>query len=110
MKNKGFPQCGDEGGFAPNLGSNVEAIEIVLQSIEQAGYRPGEDIYVAMDAAASEFYNAEENVYHFHQSTGEKLKPSEMVSFGKNGQTNTLSFRLKMGLMKTIGKGGRANQ
>ena len=82
LKNKGLStNVGDEGGFAPNLGSNVEAIEIVLQSIEQAGYRPGEDIYVAMDAAASEFYNAEENVYHFHQSTGEKLKPSEMVSF-----------------------------
>ena len=84
LKNKGLStNVGDEGGFAPNLGSNVEAIEIVLQSIEQAGYRPGEDIYVAMDAAASEFYNAEENVYHFHQSTGEKLKPSEMVSFWK---------------------------
>ncbi|MEC8610648.1 MAG: phosphopyruvate hydratase [Bacteroidota bacterium] len=84
LKNKGLStNVGDEGGFAPNLGSNVEAIEIVLQSIEKAGYRPGEDIYIAMDAAASEFYNADENVYHFHQSTGEKLNPSEMVSFWK---------------------------
>ena len=74
---------GDEGGFAPNLGSNVEGIEVVLQAIERAGYRPGEDIYIAMDAAASEFYNAEEKVYHFHQSTGDKLTSSEMASYWK---------------------------
>ena len=72
---------GDEGGFAPNLGSNEEAIEVVLKAIETAGYRPGEDMYIAMDAAASEFYNSEENVYHFHQSTGDKLTPSEMVDY-----------------------------
>jgi enolase len=85
LKSKGFStNVGDEGGFAPNIGSNVEAIEIVLQAIEKAGYKPGEDMYIAMDAAASEFYNAEENVYHFHQSTGEKLTPSEMVSFWKD--------------------------
>ena len=75
---------GDEGGFAPNLGSNEEAIEVVLKAIEAAGYRPGEDIYIAMDAAASEFYNAEENVYHFHQSTGDKLTPAEMVGYWTN--------------------------
>ncbi len=72
---------GDEGGFAPNLGSNEEAIEVVLKAIETAGYRPGEDIYIAMDAAASEFYNAKEKVYHFHQSTGDKLTPAEMVDY-----------------------------
>ncbi len=75
---------GDEGGFAPNLGSNEEAIEVVLKAIESAGYRPGEDIYIAMDAAASEFYNSEENVYHFHQSTGDKLTPVEMVDYWTN--------------------------
>ena len=85
LKSKGFStNVGDEGGFAPNIGSNVEAIEIVLQAIEKAGYNAGEDMYIAMDAAASEFYNAEENVYHFHQSTGDKLTPSEMVSFWKD--------------------------
>jgi enolase len=85
LKSKGFStNVGDEGGFAPNIGSNVEAIEIVLQAIEKAGYKPGKDMYIAMDAAASEFYNAEENVYHFHQSTGDKLTPSEMVSFWKD--------------------------
>jgi len=72
---------GDEGGFAPNLGSNEEAIQVVLKAIDAAGYTPGVDMYIAMDAAASEFYNAEENIYHFHQSTGEKLTPSEMVDF-----------------------------
>ena len=74
LKDKGYStNVGDEGGFAPNLDSNTEAIEYVLKAIEQAGYRPGEDIWIAMDAAASEFYNTEEKVYHFHQSTGEKL-------------------------------------
>jgi len=72
---------GDEGGFAPNLGSNEEAIQVVIKAIESAGYTPGVDMYIAMDAAASEFYNAEENVYHFHQSTGEKLTPAEMIDF-----------------------------
>ncbi len=82
LKSQGHStNVGDEGGFAPNLGSNEEAIEIVLKSIESAGYRAGEDIYIAMDAAASEFYNNKENVYHFHQSTGDKLTPSEMVDY-----------------------------
>ena len=82
LKSQGHStNVGDEGGFAPNLGSNEEAIEIVLKSIESAGYRAGEDMYIAMDAASSEFYNAKENVYHFHQSTGDKLTPSEMVDY-----------------------------
>jgi len=82
LKSKGLAtNVGDEGGFAPNLRSNVEAMEMVLMAIEKAGYRPGEDVYVSMDAAASEFYNAEEGVYHFHQSTGEKLTSAEMVDY-----------------------------
>ena len=85
LKKKGHStNVGDEGGFAPNLGSNVEAIETVLQAIEAAGFRPGEDMMIAMDAAAAEFYNAEEKVYHFHQSTGDKLTSSEMVSYWKD--------------------------
>lgn len=75
---------GDEGGFAPNLKSNEQAIEYVLKAIESAGYRPGEDVYIAMDAAASEFYKSEENVYHFHKSTGDKLTPSEMATYWKD--------------------------
>jgi enolase len=82
LKSKGLAtNVGDEGGFAPNLRSNVEAMEMVLRAIENAGYRPGEDVFVSMDAAASEFYNAEEGVYHFHQSTGDKLTSSEMVDY-----------------------------
>ncbi len=82
LHDKGYStNVGDEGGFAPNMKSNEEAVETVLQAIEKAGYRPGEDIFIAMDAAASEFYNAEEKVYHFHQSTGDKLTSSEMVKY-----------------------------
>ena len=82
LKSKGLAtNVGDEGGFAPNLCSNEEAMEMVLKAIENAGYRPGEDVFVAIDAASSEFYNAEESVYHFHQSTGEKLTSKEMVNY-----------------------------
>jgi len=85
LKSKGYStNVGDEGGFAPNIKSNQEAIEIVLQAIEKAGYRPGEDLAIAMDAAASEFYNEEEKVYHFHQSTGDKLSSSDMVAYWKD--------------------------
>jgi enolase len=82
LKSKNYStNVGDEGGFAPNIKSNEEAIEVVLQSIEKAGYRPGHDVYIAMDAAASEFYKADENVYHFHKSDGKKLSPSDMVNY-----------------------------
>lgn len=74
---------GDEGGFAPNLGSNDEAVEVILKAIENAGYRPGEDIFLAMDAASSEFYLKDEGVYHMHKSSGDKLSSSDMVSLWK---------------------------
>lgn len=84
LKDKGYStNVGDEGGFAPNIKSNVEAIETVLIAIEAAGYKPGDDIMIAMDAAASEFYNAEEKKYCFHKSTGDKLSSSEMVAYWK---------------------------
>ncbi|MEL6669393.1 MAG: phosphopyruvate hydratase [Bacteroidota bacterium] len=82
LKQKGYStNVGDEGGFAPNIKSNEEAIEIVLQSIEAAGFKPGEDIMIAMDAAASEFFDAKEQVYHFHKSDGRKLSGEEMVAY-----------------------------
>jgi len=82
LKSKGLStNVGDEGGFAPNIKSNEEAIQTVMLAIEKAGYRPGEDIWISMDAAASEFYNAEEGVYHFKKSTGDKLTSSEMVDY-----------------------------
>ncbi len=85
LKSKGLStNVGDEGGFAPNLGSNDEAIICILQAIEKAGYRPGEDVYIALDAATSEFYLPEENVYHLKWSTGEKLTPAQMSDFWKD--------------------------
>lgn len=82
LKSKNYStNVGDEGGFAPNIKSNEEAIEVVLQSIEKAGYKPGVDVFIAMDAAASEFYKSEEKVYHFHKSSGDKLSPSDMVAY-----------------------------
>ena len=75
---------GDEGGFAPNLKSNEEALKVILKAIEKAGYKPGEDIYIALDPAASEYYLEEENRYHLKKSSGEKLTPSEMVTFWKD--------------------------
>ncbi len=85
LKDKGFStNVGDEGGFAPNIKSNEEAIQIVLIAIEKAGYRPGEDIFIAIDAASSEFYNAEEKMYHFKKSSGEKLTSSQMAHYWKD--------------------------
>ena len=75
---------GDEGGFAPNLKSNDEGIEVILKAIEKAGYRPGEDVFIALDAASSEYYLPEEKVYHLHKSTGEKLNAKDMVEFWNN--------------------------
>lgn len=84
LKDKGMStNVGDEGGFAPNIPSNVGAIEVVLQAIEKAGYRPGEDIFIALDAASSEFYDAESKMYHFKKSTGEKLTSSQMANYWK---------------------------
>ncbi len=72
---------GDEGGFAPNLTSNEEAVEVIIKAIEAAGYRPGEDIWIAIDAASSEFYLPEDNIYHLHKSSGKKLTSDEMIEF-----------------------------
>jgi enolase len=84
LKAKGHStNVGDEGGFAPNLGSNEEAIEIVLTAIEKAGYKPGDDMHIALDAASSEFYNAKSKLYEF-ESTGIKKTSSEMVSYWKD--------------------------
>lgn len=75
---------GDEGGFAPNLKSNEEAIEFVLRAIESAGYKAGEEVSIALDCASSEFYLKDEKKYHLHKSSNEKLTSSEMVGFWKD--------------------------
>ncbi len=71
---------GDEGGFAPNLTSNEEAIKVILEAIEKAGYTPGEDIFIALDPAASEFFNEESGLYEL-TSEGRTLSPSEMAGY-----------------------------
>ena len=84
LKERGMStNVGDEGGFAPNLGSNDEAIEVVIQAIEKAGFKPGEDVYIALDAASSEFYNEETSEYIF-ESTGDRMTSAQMVDFWKD--------------------------
>jgi enolase len=82
LKKSGYStNVGDEGGFAPNLKSNEEAVKVILEAIGNAGYKPGEDIFLALDPASSEYYVKEENVYHLKWSTGDKLTPAEMVDY-----------------------------
>ncbi|MDP3928081.1 MAG: phosphopyruvate hydratase [Bacteroidota bacterium] len=82
LKKKGYStNVGDEGGFAPNIQSNEEAIETVLTAIEAAGFKPGKDIYIAMDAATSEFWNEEKGLYIFKKSDKREMTPSQMVAY-----------------------------
>ncbi len=82
LKKNGYStNVGDEGGFAPNIQSNEEAIETVLKAIEKAGYKAGTDVAIAMDPAVSEMYNTEKQVYHFHKSDGKELSREKMVDF-----------------------------
>jgi enolase len=88
LKKQGYStNVGDEGGFAPNLKSNEEAVTVILQAIEKAGYKAGKDIYIALDPASSEYYIPEENVYHLHKSSGDKLTPAQMVDYWDNWVT-----------------------
>ena len=82
LKKKGYStNVGDEGGFAPNIQSNEEAIETVLTAIEKAGFKAGTQVSIAMDPAVSEMYDAAKKVYHFHKSDGKKLTSEKMVDF-----------------------------
>jgi enolase len=82
LKKKGYSTAvGDEGGFAPNLKSNVEAIEVILEAIRQAGYRAGKDIGIALDPAASEFYDSQKKAYIFKKSDKSKHSSEDMVEF-----------------------------
>jgi len=85
LKSKGYStNVGDEGGFAPNLKSNNEAIETVLAAIEKAGYKPGEDVCIALDPAASEMYDPETKLYRFYKSTQKQISSDEMIEFWLN--------------------------
>jgi len=80
LKDKGYStNVGDEGGFAPSLGSNQEAIEVILQAIERAGYEPGKDIFIALDPAASEIF--EDGVTYYLKKEGRRLTGEQMVDF-----------------------------
>ncbi len=85
LKKKGYStNVGDEGGFAPDIKSNDEAIETVLKAIESAGYKPGKDIFIAMDAATTEFYDEKTGLYTFKKSDKREMSSSEMVAFWKD--------------------------
>lgn len=99
---------GDEGGFAPNLKSNEEAIEVVLKAIEKAGYKPGSDIFIALDPAASEFYDSKAKVYHFKKSSGKKLKPLEMAEYWTNWSKKYPIISLEDGMAEDDWAGWKA--
>lgn len=85
LKKRGYNTAvGDEGGFAPNLKSNEEALEVILEAIVKAGYKPGDDVMIALDPAASEFYNRESGLYEFKWSDGSKRTSAQMVDFWKS--------------------------
>jgi len=111
LKDGGYStNVGDEGGFAPNIKSNKEAIETVLRAVEKAGYQPGEDIVFAMDAATSEFYLEDEKVYHFHKSTGDKLTSEDMIGYWKEWIDQYPIFSIEDGLHEDDWSGWQALQ
>lgn len=106
LKKKGFStNVGDEGGFAPNIKSNEEAIEIVLKAIESAGYKPGKDIWIAMDAATSEMYDVKTGLYKFHKSDGRELSSSDMVAYWKDWTKKYPIVSIEDGLAEDDWKG-----
>lgn len=85
LKDKNYSTAvGDEGGFAPDLDSNEEAVEVILNAIEKAGYIPGDEVVIALDPATAEFYNAEKGVYEFRWSDGSERSSEDMVEFWSN--------------------------
>lgn len=83
LKKKGYSTAvGDEGGFAPNIKSHEEALELILEAVQKAGYKPGQQVFLALDAAASEFYT--EKKYHFKKSTGAQLEPDQIIQLYEN--------------------------
>jgi enolase len=106
LKKKGYStNVGDEGGFAPNIQSNEEAIEIVLKAIEEAGFKPGKDIYIAMDAACTELWDEKKQLYVFHKSDKKELTSSEMVSYWKTWTEKYPILSIEDGLAEDDWKG-----
>ena len=108
LKSRGMStNVGDEGGFAPGLGSNDEAIEVVLQAIESAGYKPGQDMWIALDAASSEFYSTKTNKYSF-ESTGDIMSSDELVDFWKGWVNKYPIISIEDGLAEDDWKGWKS--
>jgi enolase len=99
LKKKGYnTSVGDEGGFAPNLKSNDEAVEVILEAITKAGYKPGEEICIALDVASSEMYQKEKKVYQFFKSSKKELTSEQMVDFYVNWMKQYPIISLEDGL------------
>jgi enolase len=96
---------GDEGGFAPSLGGNVKAVEVILKAIEKAGYKPGEDVYIALDPAASELYDAETGLYNL-EIERRKLSSEEMVDLWADWAPASRSSAWKTAWPRTTGPAG----
>jgi enolase len=106
LKKKGYStNVGDEGGFAPNIQSNEEAIETVLNAIEKAGYKTGTQVAIAIDAANSELWNAKEKKYIFHKSDGKKMTSEQLVDYWKKWVKNYPIISLEDGMAEDDWKG-----
>ncbi len=109
LKKKGYNTAvGDEGGFAPSLKSNDEAIELILEAIEQAGYKPGEQIAIALDPATSEFYDKDKKKYVFKKSDKRELSSDDMVHFWDNWSRQYPIVSLEDGLAEDDWEGWKA--
>ena len=94
---------GDEGGFAPDLGSNVEALDLIMEAIDKAGYKAGQQVFIALDCAATEFYDADKGLYTID---GKSIDSAAMVDSWRIGSPSTPSARSKTAVPKTIGRAG----
>lgn len=109
LKKKGYStNVGDEGGFAPNIQSNEEAIETVLTAIQAAGYKTGSQVAIAMDAANSELWNAKEKKYIFHKSDGKKLTSDQLVKFWESWVKQYPIISIEDGMAEDDWKGWKA--
>lgn len=109
LKKKGYStNVGDEGGFAPNIQSNEEAIETVLTAIQAAGYKTGSQVAIAMDAANSELWNAKEKKYIFHKSDGKKLTSDQLVQYWESWVKQYPIISIEDGMAEDDWKGWKA--
>jgi enolase len=106
LKKKGYStNVGDEGGFAPDIQSNEEAIDTVMTAIGTAGFKAGSQVAIAMDPAVSEMYDSSKKVYHFHKSDGKKLSSEKMVEFWANWVKNYPIVSIEDGMAEDDWKG-----